>query len=367
MKKSGTVVGQVRRKTVVPFICYMLVSVLLLPPIAMESYGKSLEHYGGLSMGRVLHFFKRGNERILAILQTAFSLNYWENMYIKAEAQRRELEFQIADLQRKAEETKQLRQILSLGNGIGWQHVHAEIIVRSGSTLQDSLAIDVGLEQGIYRDAPVIGFVHGKYGLIGKVQTVRQKQSTVVSLLNRYYQLGVTAMLQNSRFQGILSGTGRLYRLDFIDRQALNKIQSGDLVISVGSKESLYPRGIPIGYVEQVKELEHKASLSLVVKPMVELSQVEYVAVLLEDDLSEYLEDRVENQKVTNGEAVNTQIKAQTSSQVTQEINRQEFRGSRRASDQEQLDKRGSGLAAVNQGRALGGQQPEVTSNLGGN
>ncbi len=291
MRKSGNIIGQTKRKTIAPFVGYILVSALLLPPIAMRSYGKSLEYYGGMSINSILHFFHSSNQRVLAVLQTAFFLNFWENKYLESEAYRKELEFQMVDLQRKAEENRQLRQILSLGNNIIWKHVNAQIITRSGSMLQDSIAIDVGLREKIYQNAPVIGFANGRYGLIGKVQTVGQKQSTVVSLVNRYYQLGVTAMLQNSRFHGILSSNnGRLYRLDFINRQALNSIQSGDMVISAGSKESLYPRGIPIGFVQQIEELEYNASLSLVVKPVVELSQVEYVAVLIKDLLEINLE-----------------------------------------------------------------------------
>ncbi|MEM9423814.1 MAG: rod shape-determining protein MreC [Spirochaetota bacterium] len=275
--------GQATRKTIVPFICYLVLSILLLPPAAMKSYGRSLEYYGGMSMNSVLHFFREGHQRLLAVAQTAFLLNSWENKYLEAETQRRKLESRIADLERKAGENRQLRQVLLLADDIEWLYVNAEIIVHSGSSLQDSLAIDVGSEQGVYRDAPVLGFAGGKYGLIGKIQTVGQQQSTVISLVNRYYQLGVTAMLENSRFQGILSSKGRLYRLEFINRQALNRIVSGDLIVSAGSKESLYPRGIPIGYVQQVEELEYNASLSLVVQPVVELSQVEYVAVLLDD------------------------------------------------------------------------------------
>ncbi len=282
--QSRTTVGQTERKTIVPFVCYILFSALLLPPAAMKSYGRSFELYGGLSMDKILQFFREGNQRVLATVQTAFRLNSWENMYREAETQRRQLKSQLAELKRKAGENRRLRQLLGLSQSIEWHHVNAEIIARSGSTLQDSISIDVGREQGVYRDAPVIGFANGKYGLIGKIQTVGRGQSVVVSLGNRYYQLGVTAMLADSRFQGILSNSGRQYRLDFINRQALNSIQSGELIVSAGSRESLYPRGIPIGYVQQVEELEYNASLSLIVNPVVELSQIEYVAVLIQGD-----------------------------------------------------------------------------------
>ena len=326
MRKSGNIIGQAKRKTIAPFVCYILVSALLLPPIAMRSYGKSLEYYGGMSINNILRFFQFGNQRILAVFQTAFFFNFWENKYLESEVHRKELEFQIVDLQRKAEENRQLRQMLALGDSIRWKHVNAEIIVRSGSTLQDSIAIDVGSREKVYPNAPVIGFANGEYGLIGKVQTVGQKQSTVVSLVNRYYQLGVTAMLQDSRFQGILSGNNdRLYRLDFVNRQALNSIESGDIVISAGSKESLYPRGIPIGFVQQIEELEYSASLSLVVKPIVELSRVEYVAVLIEKGLEEnQIEDLAgNNDKVENAvkkDVLQKEISGSTRSRSTDRV-----------------------------------------------
>ena len=289
MKKSVAVVGQIKQRTFAPFICYVMISVLLLPSVAMRSYGRSLERYGGLSMSGILQFFKQGNQRILAIVQTAFFINSWEQMYREAEAQRKNLEFQLTDLQRKLEEMEQLRQLLALSGDIKWQYINAEIVVHSGSSLHNSFVINVGVNRRVRRDAPVIGFSGDSYGLIGKVHTVGQRQSTVVSFVSRYHQLGIVAMLQNSRFHGILNGSGRLYRLNFIDRQALGTLKSGDLVVSAGSSESLYPRGIPIGFVQHVEELEYNASLSLVVRPVIELGQVTYVAVLLGDSPSQNL------------------------------------------------------------------------------
>ena len=235
-------------------------------------------------MSGIFDFFQRSNQLILAVLQTAVRQNPWENLYRKNELQRRKLEFQLAELQRSAEDVKQLRELLSLSRSMKWQHLNAEIIVRSGATLRDTIVINAGKNQGLYPDAPVIGFGGGKYGLLGKVQTVGKTQSTVVSLANRYYQIGVTAILEASRFQGILSSDGRFFRLDFINRQAQDSIQKGGLVLSAGSPESLYPKGIPIGRILKIEEQEYNASLSLIVQPIVEPSQVEYVAVLLKKE-----------------------------------------------------------------------------------
>ena len=272
------------RKSLIPFLLYVFISLLLLPPVAMRTYGRAVERYGGLSMNGMLYFFQRASQLVLAILQTAVRQNPWENMYREKEAERRKLEFELAELRRSAKEVEQLRKLLSLNEAMEWQHLNAEVIVRSGSTLRDSIMINAGENKGLYPDAPVIGFGAGKYGLLGKVQTVGKTQSTVVSLANRYYQIGVTAILEASRFQGILSSAGRFFRLDFINRQARSSIESGGLVLSAGSPESLYPKGIPIGHILKIEEQEYNASLSVIVRPVVEPSQVEYVAVLLKKE-----------------------------------------------------------------------------------
>lgn len=121
--------------------------------------------------------------------------------------------------------------------------IPAEVIGRDPDQISDIVVVNVGSEQGVEADWPVVT----AEGLVGHVTQVGL-QSSVVQLLMRTQ---VSALIQETRAQGIVAWVhGNVFELRFVEATA--DIQPGDTVVSSGLG-GRYPKGIPIGRVFEVR------------------------------------------------------------------------------------------------------------------
>ena len=114
-------------------------------------------------------------------------------------------------------------------------------------------------------------------GLVGRVVTVAGPYAKVQLITDRAASVG--AMILRTRRQGVVrgSGIGRVgLELDYVPRQA--DVRAGDRVLTAGI-DGVYPRGIPIGTVVEVRrggQLFH----SILVSPAVDLGALDQVYLL---------------------------------------------------------------------------------------
>lgn len=114
-------------------------------------------------------------------------------------------------------------------------------------------------------------------GLVGRVVTVAGPYAKIQLITDRAASVG--AMILRTRRQGVVrgSGLGRAgLELDYVPRQA--DVRPGDRVVTAGI-DGVYPRGIPIGTVVEVKrggQLFH----SILVSPAVDLGALDQVYLL---------------------------------------------------------------------------------------
>jgi rod shape-determining protein MreC len=113
-------------------------------------------------------------------------------------------------------------------------------------------------------------------GLIGQIEST-SLYSSVVRLITDE-ESGVSAFLQSSRVEGVLSGSvdGILY-LNFITLDV--SVEPGDTIITSGTG-GVYPKGIPIGEVMSVKNAPSDIYLTIIVKPITKVSAYEEVLVI---------------------------------------------------------------------------------------
>lgn len=177
-------------------------------------------------------------------------------------------------MQEAAWENMRLRKALSFRPlDAGTRVISAEVIGRDPDHIYDAIVIDAGRDLGVDKDMPVVT----SEGLVGYIAQVGSSDS-VVQLLMR---TRVSALIQETRAQGIVSWTDGQFRLRFVE--ASNLVQEGNLVVSSGLG-GRYPKGIPIGTVVEVKaEKRAPAFLRVVLKSVVDFSTLEEVFVLNKD------------------------------------------------------------------------------------
>ena len=188
-----------------------------------------------------------------------------------------EIEKDIAELRN---ENSALRQQLGFSANSPFHNIPAEVIGKDPGNTFNSIIINKGRSAGIQRNMPVVALQDGYHGLVGKISEVGQFSAVIVPIYNE--SAYVSARLQNSRYEGLISGSGyseSILKMEYVKKIAREQIKYGDFVITSGMK-SIYPKGIYIGRVTAIEGKEWDTSLLLEIEPIVDFTRLEYVFVL---------------------------------------------------------------------------------------
>jgi len=199
-----------------------------------------------------------------------------ENRALKEQIEQMRLEqVRLAD---DAAQAHRLQALLAFKQQYVAKTVAAQVIGSSGSDLSRTVYIDKGSDDGIKRDMAVIT----ADGIVGKVLLVYPSVSQL--LLINDQSSGVGVILEKSRLQGVLRGTGNgevtLERV-MSDEQ----VAPGESVLTSGG-DRIFPKGLPVGTVTKVGQGKD-LFLSIKVKPATNLSKLEEVLVLVEKQQQE--------------------------------------------------------------------------------
>lgn len=163
---------------------------------------------------------------------------------------------------------------LRLENDLQEQAVTAEVIGRGG-TLDSTLIIDQGVEDGVHTGQPV---VDGRGALVGVVSEAGDQGAAVIPITSRRAP-GVTVRLADGR-RGVVEGlgTGGL-QLSILDARA--PVREGELLTTYGpfGESDSYPKGLDVGRVT-AQAAPRAGIIRVGVEPFSDLERMEYVAVI---------------------------------------------------------------------------------------
>lgn len=169
-------------------------------------------------------------------------------------------------------ENKKLKEILAIKDQ-GYKYVAtARIIGRSTDQWSNIMILDKGRNNGIAKDMVAVT----ERGLTGKITGVSDSYSYM--LLIGDMSFSVAARLQESRTEGIITGTGfKKCQLKYIPYE--EEVKKNDIVITSGL-DMLFPKGIPIGYISKVNKKDIGFFQDIEVIPFVDTSKIEFVAII---------------------------------------------------------------------------------------
>ncbi len=141
-----------------------------------------------------------------------------------------------------------------------------------GNYNQRSLLLDVGKDQGVELDAPVIT----SQGVVGKVIGVQANTAEVLPIGNTKFHLSVKS--ERARVQGVLTASldGTVF-VDMIDFGA--DVHKGDFFIS-SNLSSIFPEGFKVGTVQYLRSSDYGNRLQAVLEPSVDIANLEAVYIL---------------------------------------------------------------------------------------
>lgn len=223
----------------------------------------------------------------LALEERSERLRNAVRSYGRASATIDSLVLHVAQLEDLRLENERLRQLLGLGQRLGWGFVPAEIL-RQG-TLRDRhlVILTVGRGAGVTRGSVVVV----PEGVVGVVMDVEERSS--VAMLWSHPDFRVSAMSEDGSVFGIVQphladGAGR-YLLELRGAPYRSVLPTGTLLRTSGLG-GVFPRGIPVGTVLAELQSNQGWARSYLIRPMVTPGQLDGVMVVLRgrsgDDLS---------------------------------------------------------------------------------
>lgn len=273
---------QVRRRRAV--LTLLIISSFLLLTI---TYGQSS---GGLQRG-VSAIFSPLQGVADRALKPARDLVGWFDETFEAKGENSRLEEELVTARRQAiagqealQENAQLRKLVGLDRDpalaeSAYEPVTGRVIARSPTVWHSAVTIDVGSDDGIRVDDPVIS---GE-GLVGLVAST-QGGSAQVTLITDHAS-AVSAKVLPGGVQGVVRpdvGNPEDLILDFID--STKDVHGSQSVVTSGWRAqglaSLFPPGLPVGEVTSASIREQEASQQVHLRPYADLANLDLVQVL---------------------------------------------------------------------------------------
>ncbi len=193
-----------------------------------------------------------------------------ENIRLKAEIEKLMMERQ--KYEEIIIENKRLKELLSLKDVTPNYVTTARVIARGPDQWSNTFVLDKGLSAGIRKDMIAIT----SRGLVGKISEVSNSYSHLLLLTDINFSAAVR--LQEGRLEGIISGTGlRKCQLKYIPYD--EEVKKGDILITSGL-DSLFPKGIPVGYISKLNKTGSGLFQSIEVTPFVDNRRIEEVVII---------------------------------------------------------------------------------------
>ncbi|MBF0557778.1 MAG: rod shape-determining protein MreC [Nitrospirae bacterium] len=196
-----------------------------------------------------------------------------ENITLREEVSRLRLEKQ--QYREIFLENERLKALLSLRELEPRYVSAARVIARGSDKLLNIATLDKGRNSGLEKGMAVLT----PKGLVGKVYSVQDSYSDVLLLKDSNFSVAVR--LQDSRREGVISGTGNdNCLLKYIPPE--EKVEKGEVVITSGF-DGIFPEGLPVGVVSNVKKEGIEFFQYIEVQPFQSSEKVEEVIVLKQE------------------------------------------------------------------------------------
>lgn len=183
---------------------------------------------------------------------------------------------QIRMLEGYKTENERLRELISLNETrTDFKSVGANVIGRKTDELHSVITLDKGTKDGVKKNS-VVYIPEGLIGVVSeagvnycKVKTVFDPESSVSAVCPRSSDMGIVESTGSSVKGGQCS-------MNYIDRSA--KTVVGDIIETSGTG-GVFPRGIVIGKISEIKEDSRGLTLSAVIETEVDIYKLDSVLV----------------------------------------------------------------------------------------
>jgi len=155
--------------------------------------------------------------------------------------------------------------------------VYARVIARAPGAWFDVFTVNRGTLDGVDTNMAVIT----GDGLVGHVFEVGLNYAKVRTIIDA--RSAVAGLIERTRYNGVMRGQlgadSENPRLHMYYMASTSDVRPGDRVLTSGEDE-LFPKGIPVGTVQEVSRRSDEADQYVVVAPLADFTRLEEVLVL---------------------------------------------------------------------------------------
>ncbi|MCK5243216.1 rod shape-determining protein MreC [bacterium] len=215
----------------------------------------------------------KGSRKMFARTISAKKLRI-ENVELKRRVEKLTLRNTL--LMEQARENQQLREELNYQHRTPYEFLPAELIARDPVSWLERGVLDRGSSDEVVRGTGVIT----PQGVVGRIREVNLYSSTVMFLPDT--QSSVAGITARAKVNGTVKGIGQgVLKMMYVSSG--DDVKVGDAVLT-SKLSTLFPAGIPIGDVVQVKPSENGLMLDIQIQPRVDLKTSDRFLILLKEE-----------------------------------------------------------------------------------
>jgi rod shape-determining protein MreC len=177
-----------------------------------------------------------------------------------------------SDAQREAQALRDLQDIKFLPD---IETISARVVGMSSSALDLTAELDKGTSSGIARGMPVVAGA----GLVGRVVDVSRRRSIVLLVTDPSSNIGIRLASTGDTGVARGNGPGRTLSVELLEGASVAKV--GEVVVTSGLQQSVFPPGVPIGLVQSKGYREGPERKGVTLVPVVDLARLTFVKVLI--------------------------------------------------------------------------------------
>lgn len=262
----------IRYKNALLFLFLLLISLVFT--IQSHSYHRS-------KFINSANFLSGGIYESVSGVQDYFKLKTYNQQLLEENARLRERVQSIKENTLVALDTTATIPVMAEDSISQFKFIPAKVINNSYAKTDNFLTLKGGRRDSIQKD---MGVITSK-GIVGVIDKVSGKYSTVLSLLNTNFT--TNAQLQDTNHYGQLQWDGKNPNLaQLIDMQQQAPVAVGDTIETSG-RSAIFPKGIPIGTVQEFKLDQSKNFFLITVKLINDMTNLGHVYVIENRDLEE--------------------------------------------------------------------------------
>ncbi|HMA59847.1 MAG TPA: rod shape-determining protein MreC [Halanaerobiales bacterium] len=174
-------------------------------------------------------------------------------------------------------ENERLRKLLSFKEHVSFETLGSTVIGFSPSLWENKLIINRGSNDGVRKKMPVISY---NGALVGRVDYVGSSSSQVSLIYDPEFVVGGIVQRNESRTIGIVKGQLNNNKMNIMEKISWDAdIQKGDIIVTSGFSNN-YPKGLPIGKVQEINPDNYGLSQSADIKLFSTINTIEEVLII---------------------------------------------------------------------------------------